>query len=74
MKWHWEIISELLSGALLNPAHLSKALSTKFIKRILSFLRPSNRLFSTMAWTAVCGERREEAGREDNFSLLFTSL
>lgn len=52
-RWHWDAISELLSGALLNPSHLAKALNTKFVKRILSFLRPSNKLFSVMPWSPV---------------------
>ncbi|KYR02655.1 cytosolic regulator of adenylyl cyclase [Tieghemostelium lacteum] len=50
-KWNWELIFEMLEGPLNNPTHLSNALKTKFIKRMLSFLRPNNKLFSTMAWT-----------------------
>lgn len=48
------MISELLRGALSNPVHLQSALKTKFVKRILSFLRPSNRLFSATSWNSVC--------------------
>eukprot|EP01113_Clastostelium_recurvatum_P028085 TRINITY_DN3400_c0_g1_i6.p1 TRINITY_DN3400_c0_g1~~TRINITY_DN3400_c0_g1_i6.p1 ORF type:complete len:774 (+),score=142.03 TRINITY_DN3400_c0_g1_i6:4056-6377(+) len=40
-----------MRAPLTNPTHLTSALKTKFIKRILSFLRPSNRLFCNMAWT-----------------------
>jgi len=50
-KWNWELIFELLEGPLNNPQHLANALKTKFIKRMLSFLRPNKKLFSTMAWT-----------------------
>eukprot|EP01132_Coremiostelium_polycephalum_P001142 gene1142-1449_t len=51
LKWNWELIFELLEGPLNNPTHLANALKTKFIKRMLSFLRPNNKLFSSMAWT-----------------------
>ncbi|KAN0036442.1 hypothetical protein ACTFIV_001735 [Dictyostelium citrinum] len=50
-KWSWELMFELLEGPLNNPQHLANTLKTKFIKRILSFLRPNKKLFSTMAWT-----------------------
>ncbi|EGC39137.1 cytosolic regulator of adenylyl cyclase [Dictyostelium purpureum] len=50
-KWNWELMFELLEGPLNNPQHLAGTLKTKFIKRMLSFLRPNKKLFSTMAWT-----------------------
>ncbi|ELR24886.1 cytosolic regulator of adenylate cyclase [Acanthamoeba castellanii str. Neff] len=50
-RWEWYTVTEILEGPLRNPTHLSTALQTKFIKRILSFLRPSNLLFSAQSWT-----------------------
>ena len=52
-RWEWYTVTEILEGPLRNPTHLSTALQTKFIKRILSFLRPSNLLFSAQSWTVV---------------------
>jgi rapamycin-insensitive companion of mTOR len=52
-KWEWDFVTEVLEGPLRNPVHLSAAMKTKFIKRILSFLRPSNHLFSTETWTVT---------------------
>jgi len=49
-KWEWELVMELLEGPLRNPAHLSSAMKTKFIKRILSFFRPEKHMFSEMDW------------------------
>lgn len=48
-KWNWDTILELLQGPLLNPKRLDEVLkSTKFVKRLLSFFRPSKRFFSTI--------------------------
>jgi hypothetical protein len=52
-RWEWYTVTEILEGPLRNPTHLATALQTKFIKRILSFLRPSNLLFSAQSWTVV---------------------
>lgn len=59
-RWKWDSIVELLDGPLRNPALLStsflKSGSTlastlqKFFKRLLSFLRPSKKLFSELSW------------------------
>eukprot|EP01094_Clydonella_sp_ATCC50884_P020972 TRINITY_DN4492_c0_g1_i1.p1 TRINITY_DN4492_c0_g1~~TRINITY_DN4492_c0_g1_i1.p1 ORF type:complete len:1201 (+),score=424.78 TRINITY_DN4492_c0_g1_i1:147-3605(+) len=49
-RWNWDIIGELVSGPLHNPAHLTVALRTKFFKRLLSFLRPNNHLFSGLSY------------------------
>jgi len=47
-KWNWDIIMDIVEGPLQNPALLQQALRTKFIKRLVSFLRPSNNAFSGM--------------------------
>lgn len=48
MQWSWDAIMELLQGPLLNSKRLDEALNPKckFVKRILSFLRPSSAQFS----------------------------
>ena len=56
-RWNWDIIGELVSGPLNNPAHLTVALRTKFFKRILSFLRPMNHLFSVLPYNEVRAQR-----------------
>jgi rapamycin-insensitive companion of mTOR len=49
-RWNWELISDLVEGPLTNPQLLTLTLkSTKFLKRILSFLRPSRKEFSAMS-------------------------
>mmetsp|Transcript_15192 Transcript_15192/g.45499 ORF Transcript_15192/g.45499 Transcript_15192/m.45499 type:complete len:1087 (+) Transcript_15192:76-3336(+) len=49
-RWNWELISDLVEGPLTNPQLLTLTLkSTKFLKRILSFLRPSRKEFSGMS-------------------------
>jgi hypothetical protein len=42
-KWDWDQIEEALEGPLRNPVHLNTATqrNVKFIKRLLSFLKPS---------------------------------
>jgi hypothetical protein len=51
-KWNWDVISETIEGPLHNLNHLLFALQKcKIIKRLLSFLRPSNRLFSQLSYT-----------------------
>eukprot|EP01087_Luapelamoeba_hula_P013098 TRINITY_DN3724_c1_g1_i3.p1 TRINITY_DN3724_c1_g1~~TRINITY_DN3724_c1_g1_i3.p1 ORF type:complete len:982 (+),score=144.33 TRINITY_DN3724_c1_g1_i3:348-3293(+) len=48
-RWAWDSISEMLEGPLRNPMHVATVMrQTKFFKRLLSFLRPSRRLFSTL--------------------------
>ncbi len=45
-KWEWDQIAEVLEGPLRNPVHLITATQrTKFIKRILSFLKPTEKGF-----------------------------
>ena len=48
-KWNWEALIELLEGPLTNPAKTEIALKTKLFKRMLSFLRPENKQFSTLS-------------------------
>uniref|UniRef100_A0A7S4N8Y7 Uncharacterized protein n=1 Tax=Paramoeba aestuarina TaxID=180227 RepID=A0A7S4N8Y7_9EUKA len=47
-KWDWDIISDIVEGPLENPMHLGAALRTKFVKRLVSFLRPSNNAYSNI--------------------------
>ena len=48
-KWHWDIIAEVIEGPLTDLRRMEECISrTKFAKRILSFLRPSNHQFSDM--------------------------
>lgn len=49
-EWDWEVVSDLLSGSLLSAHGLAVAMSTKFIKRLLSFLRPEKKMFSELNW------------------------
>eukprot|EP00300_Choanocystis_sp_HF-7_P010484 c16970_g1_i2.p1 GENE.c16970_g1_i2~~c16970_g1_i2.p1 ORF type:complete len:1167 (+),score=303.98 c16970_g1_i2:201-3503(+) len=50
-KWQWDCIQELLEGPLHNPQRLKDTMTnTKFIKRLLSFMRPSKKLFWIMTW------------------------
>jgi len=51
-RWKWDIISDLIEGPLNNPTLAIFACSkTKFVKRILSFLKPSKRLFCKLSWS-----------------------
>eukprot|EP01114_Cavostelium_apophysatum_P016624 TRINITY_DN4775_c0_g1_i1.p1 TRINITY_DN4775_c0_g1~~TRINITY_DN4775_c0_g1_i1.p1 ORF type:complete len:1113 (-),score=304.93 TRINITY_DN4775_c0_g1_i1:63-3401(-) len=53
LRWKWEIIYDLLEGPLNNPALITFAhTKTVFIKRIMSFLRPTNKGFSRMPWSS----------------------
>ncbi|KAJ3087070.1 hypothetical protein HK102_011873 [Quaeritorhiza haematococci] len=46
-KWNWDVIAELVQGPLWNPKRLDEAMKgTKFLKRLLSFFRPSTHCFS----------------------------
>jgi hypothetical protein len=50
-KWDFSMCLELLEGPLLNAQLLSYVMNkTKFIKRLLSFLKPSKKFFSTLPW------------------------
>jgi len=50
-KWKWDIISDLIEGPLNNPNLVNFVVSkTKFVKRIVSFLRPSHRIFCKLPW------------------------
>lgn len=56
-KWDWDLIEEVLEGPLRNPVHLHTATmrNVKFIKRILSFLKPHERgFFITEPYSVVC--------------------
>ena len=49
--WDFGLCLQLLEGPLTNAPALSAALKTKFIKRLLSFLKPSKKLFSDVDWS-----------------------
>ncbi|EPZ37073.1 hypothetical protein O9G_005039 [Rozella allomycis CSF55] len=49
-EWDWNVIVELLQGYLQNSKRVKEVIqNTKFIKRLLSFLRPSNKQFSKLS-------------------------
>lgn len=51
-QWDFEVCLSLLSGPLSSQAALASTLSkTKFIKRLLSFLKPSKNFFSDLPWS-----------------------
>lgn len=46
-KWKWDLIQQIIEGPLLNPRRLHEAMiATKFVHRILGFLRPFKYRFS----------------------------
>ncbi|KAI8898408.1 Rapamycin-insensitive companion of mTOR, middle domain-containing protein [Globomyces pollinis-pini] len=48
-KWNWDAISEIIKGPLLNLKRFDElAKVTKFVTRIIHFLRPSSRQFSDL--------------------------
>lgn len=54
-KWKWDLVSDLLEGPFNNPSLVKYAIDrTKFVTRIFSFYRPSQRAFSRMPWSTVC--------------------
>ncbi|KAF2723150.1 hypothetical protein K431DRAFT_283312 [Polychaeton citri CBS 116435] len=51
IKWKWDLIHNLIEGPLLNPKRLHEAMNTKFVHRLLGFLRPFKFRFSDAANT-----------------------
>ncbi len=48
-KWNWDAINEL-TKALLNPKHFDELVrTTKFVQKIITFLRPSSKYFSEIS-------------------------
>lgn len=48
-KWNWNAIGELLKGSLLNPKRFDELVrTTKFVSRVLHFLKPSSAQFSEL--------------------------
>ncbi|KAI9096093.1 Rapamycin-insensitive companion of mTOR, N-term-domain-containing protein [Phlyctochytrium arcticum] len=46
-KWSWDVIMEFIQGPMLNAKRLDEALkTTKVVKRLVSFYRPTNHQFS----------------------------
>ena len=52
-SWGWDVIGELIEGPLSNPLHYNSPLANKFIKKLLSFYRPSNKIFPNLPTTGV---------------------
>lgn len=51
-KWDTSKVMEIIEGPMRNPQHMNMLLyKTKFVKRLLSFIRPSKKAFSTIDWT-----------------------
>ncbi|KAF2148227.1 hypothetical protein K461DRAFT_282647 [Myriangium duriaei CBS 260.36] len=47
LKWDWDLISAIIEGPLTNPKRLDEAMrATKFVHRLLGFLRPFKYRFS----------------------------
>lgn len=47
IKWRWDLIQPIIEGPLLNPKRLDEAMrATKFVHRLLGFLRPFKFRFS----------------------------
>ncbi len=62
-QWDWYAVLKVIEGPLAagSGANLREALKTKFIKRILSFLRPEKKMFADLDWTmcvACCAALR----------------
>ena len=51
--WNWDMIGEIIEGPLLNPVHYNSPLAVRFIKKLLSFYRPSNRHFPSLPVAGV---------------------
>ena len=48
-KWHWDTLTELVQGPLLNAKRLEESMrATKFMKRLLAFYRPFTHRFSAI--------------------------
>lgn len=52
-QYNWEIISELIEGPLTNPVHYQSPFVARFLKKVLNFFRPSNKIFPNMPTTGV---------------------
>jgi len=51
-EWNMELVWKVLNGPLWNTANLQVALhKTKFLRRLVQYLRPSKQNFSILAWT-----------------------
>jgi hypothetical protein len=53
-KWKWDVVSDLLEGPFNNPQLIKYAIDkTKFMARLFSFYRPTQKAFSKMPWSTV---------------------
>jgi hypothetical protein len=53
-KWNYDLLVDLLEGALMNPKRLDEAIkATKFIRRLMSFFHPTSGRFSIIKRTRV---------------------
>lgn len=46
--WDWDVVTDLINGPLANPAHFNTPHGAKFIKKVLSFFKPGNKIFPLM--------------------------
>jgi hypothetical protein len=49
-QWDWAMIMQLLEGPLTSTPNILAAMKTKFLKRLLSFLRPTKQMFCELDW------------------------
>lgn len=62
LKWDWDLISAIIDGPLTNPKRLDEAMkATKFVHRLLGFLRPFKYRFSEVRNTRA-NQRYVRAG------------
>ncbi|KAF4553712.1 Target of rapamycin complex 2 subunit ste20-like protein [Elsinoe fawcettii] len=62
LKWDWDLISAMIDGPLTNPKRLDEAIkATKFVHRLLGFLRPFKYRFSDVRNTRA-NQRYVRAG------------
>lgn len=53
-KWNYDLLVDLLEGALMNPKRLDEAIkATKFVRRLMSFFHPTSGRFSSINRTRV---------------------
>jgi hypothetical protein len=52
-QWDWYAVLKVIEGPLSSGGgnNLKEALKTKFVKRLLSFLRPEKKMFADLDWT-----------------------
>merc|ERR1712176_1144995 len=51
MLWNMDAVWKVLNGPLWSLGNLHHAFKTKFIKRLLQYLKPSRQFFSQLKWS-----------------------